>query len=484
MQHAWTPRAELLALASSSLAERADDSTDPPVGDTIGRVSDATRLWKPPLGRLTFGLALTVVATAFEALAVATVLPATSAELGGLGWYGWTFSAFMLASLVGTAFGGGETDRRGPTVPFLWGTALFASGLVVSGLAPSMPIIVAGRVAQGLGAGLLSSVSYASIARAYPVALQPRMLATLSSAWVVPGLLGPGLAAAIAQYAGWRWVFLGLAPLSFVSALLVVPALRGLPRERHDVRPGLYVSALQLAVGVSALLAAPRVERWQLALGLSVCGLVLALRGFPRLMPEGTWRARAGLPAAVMCIGLLNAAFFGTEAYVPLALSRVRQQPIYLTGLALTAASLTWTLGAWLPLRLTPRYGRRAVVLSGLALLALGIVQTLSLLSSRVPAWSAVIAWAVTGLGMGLAFTATMAAVLEGAPPGKEGATSASLQLAQMLGAALATGIGASVVAARFAGDPPTLGIAIVDVIMIAVTLLAMLAARRLGPGT
>ena len=83
----------------------------------------ATSIWQPPLGRLTLGLVLTVVATAFEALAVATILPTTTAELGGLEWYGWTFSAFMLANLVGITVGGNETDRGGPTRPFIAGHA-------------------------------------------------------------------------------------------------------------------------------------------------------------------------------------------------------------------------------------------------------------------------------------------------------------------------------------------------------------------------
>lgn len=445
------------------------------------RVFAPTSLWKPPLRWLTFGLALAVVATAFEALAVATVLPAVSAELGGIAWYGWTFSAFMLANLVGISLGGDLTDRRGPTLPFVWGTGLFACGLVLSGLAPSMPMIVAGRVAQGVGAGLLASVSLACVARAYPVELQPRMLATLSSAWVVPGLVGPGLASAIEHYAGWRWVFLGLAPLAILAALMAVPALRALPRnDDAEVSTTHYVSALQLAVGSAMLLAGLSAQQYW-ALAAVPLGLALGLRGFVALMPPGTLRARAGQPAALACMGLLTAAFFGTEAFVPLALSRVRGQSIALTGVALSTAAVFWTAGAWLPLRLAKRMQRRRIVQVGLVVVLLGILGVLSLLHKSVPPWLVVAAWGVTGLGMGLAFTTTSAAVLEAAAPGQEGATSASLQLAQVLGAALATGAGGALVAAPFAGDPPTLGIAIVDLLMLAITGLGLLTARRMA---
>lgn len=450
---------------------------------TDQRVFAPTSLWKPPLRWLTFGLALAVVATAFEALAVATVLPAVSAELGGIAWYGWTFSAFMLANLVGISLGGDITDRRGPTLPFVWGTGLFASGLVLSGLAPSMPVIVVGRVLQGVGAGLLASVSLACVARAYPVELQPRMLATLSSAWVIPGLVGPGLASAIEHYAGWRWVFLGLAPLSLLAALMAVPALRALPRQ-DVVQPGptQYGRALQLALGSALMLVGLSAPHWAIALMTGGLGSLLALRGFLALMPAGTLRARAGQPAALACMGLLTAAFFGTEAFVPLALSRVRGQSIALTGVALSTAAVFWTAGAWLPLRLGGRMQRRGIVLLGLVVVFVGIVGVLSLLLDGVPPWLVVVWWGVTGLGMGLAFTTTSAAVLEAAPAGQEGSTSASLQLAQVLGAALATGAGGALVAAPFAGDPPALGIAIVDGLMLAITALGLLSARGIAP--
>jgi MFS family permease len=422
---------------------------------------------------------LVVVCTAFEALAVATVLPVTSRELGGLELYGWTFSAFLLANLVGISVGGSENDRSGPGRVFLAGVLLFAGGLVISGLAPSMGVVVAGRTLQGFGAGLLSAVAYASIAQAYAVEIQPRMLATLSSAWVVPGLVGPGVAGLVAEHTSWRWVFLGLVPLPLLATLLVLPALRALPvsaapRARRD-RTWL---ALQLGAGASAALAGMGLHDWVLALVLLVAGAALAIHALRRLLPAGTLVARAGLPAAVASMALLNFAFFGAEAFVPLALNRVRSAPTLLAGSALTAAALTWTAGAWLPVRLAGRVERRPIVFAGLGTCGLGIGATLALLLPSVPPELVVLAWAGAGLGMGLAFTSLSAAILEAAEPGEAGAASASLQLAQVLGAALATGAGGAIVAAPFAGDPPALGIGIADLLMLAALLLAFLTAR------
>jgi MFS family permease len=80
----------------------------------------------------------------------------------------------------------------------LAGLALFAVGLVVGGTAPNMPVLVAGRAVQGLGAGVVPAVAYVAISRCYPEECRPRMFAVLSTAWVVPGLIGPAVAALVA----------------------------------------------------------------------------------------------------------------------------------------------------------------------------------------------------------------------------------------------------------------------------------------------
>lgn len=442
-------------------------------------------IWKPPLRRLTIGLTLTVVATAFEALSVATVLPATLRELGDLTLYGWTFSAFLLANLIGISVGGSESARVGLARLFVVGVVLFSVGLGVSGAAGTMSVIVAGRVLQGFGAGLLYTTSYAAIAQAYAVELQPSMLATLSSAWVIPGLVGPGLASLIAEHASWRWVFLGLVPPQLLAAALVVPALRALPPIEGvgalEPRSDRIRLAVQLGIGAAGALAGIGMRGAWLGVLLAITGGALALHALRRLTPPGTLLARPGLPAAIASMALITFAFFGTEAFVPLALDRIRHAPVALAGFALTGAALTWTAGAWLPVRLSARFARRTIIGSGLTILGAGVLGTLALLSPDVPPISALLVWAVAGFGMGLAFTTTSAAILESAGPGGAGVASASLQLSQTLGAALATGLGGVVVAAPFAGDPPTLGIAIVDAIMACTVLLALVTSRRIS---
>src|ERR1700729_2596188 len=218
--------------------------------------SPAAGIWAPAQRSLTVGLVLAVTFVAFEALAVATILPVVGRQLGDLRLYGWVFSAFLLASLLGIVLAGTLADRVPLGRPMLVGLVLFAVGLVIGGTAPDMLVLVAGRAVQGLGAGVVPAVAYVAISRCYPEESRPRMFAVLSTAWVVPGLIGPAVAALVAAAVGWRWVFLGLLPLVAVAGVLVVRALRHVPLPPN---PGTatvpYLGVLGVVAGAGTALA-------------------------------------------------------------------------------------------------------------------------------------------------------------------------------------------------------------------------------------
>lgn len=441
----------------------------------VPKIWDASHRW------LTIGIVLTVVGAAFEALAVATILPLTSRELGGLQLYGWAFSAFMLTNMIGVTVAGGEADRLGPARPFLAGVALFVLGLLVSGFATTMPLLIVGRAVQGLGAGVIGSISYIAIARGYPADLKPQMLAVISSAWVVPGLIGPGLAAVVAEAVGWRWVFLGLVPVMVAAGGLALHGLRSLdgnPATSPDWRRAL--AAVGLALGAGLMLTGVGVEGLLPRVGLMVVGLGIAVPALQYLLPPGTLWAAAALPAAIVVSGLLNLAFFGVDAFVPLALTTVRGQSTTSAGLTLTAATVTWTTGAWLQARLAASRGRRQLVWAGLVLTALGILATAALLHPLVPALLAPLAWGLAGLGMGVAYSTLSLVVLEHAQGGQEGRATAGLQLMNVLGSAIGTGVGGAVIAQSSATGSTGAGVLRQDLLMLGAIGLAVLAAYRL----
>jgi MFS family permease len=399
-------------------------------------------VWAPERRRLTTALVLTITLVAFESLAIATVMPVVAGDLGGLGLYGWVFSGFFLGSLLGIVVAGRAADRRGTRLPFAVGLALFAVGLVVGGGARSMAMLVAGRVAQGVGAGVIPAVAYTTVARSYPPDVRPRVFAVFSTAWVLPGVIGPAAASAIATWVSWRVVFLALLPLVALAGLLALPVLPdravagGHGGEAGDRRR----DALVLVGGVALVLGGLGAHQVGLAGALVVAGAVPAVWAFVRLVPAGTLGMRAGLPAAVATRGVLTLAFFGTDAYVSLSVTEAHGAPTWVAGLALTGATLAWATGAWVQQRVVRVRGPRWLVRRGFGIMAAGIGGMLVGLGS-VPVGVVVVAWTVGGLGMGLSYAPISVTVLGMAAPGQEGRASASLQLTDVLGVSLGTGL-------------------------------------------
>ena len=441
-------------------------------------------VWAPGRRRLTTALVLTITLVAFESLAIATVMPVVSDDLGGLGLYGWVFSGFFLGSLLGIVLAGRAADRRGTRAPFAAGLALFSVGLVAGGAAQSMAMLVAGRVAQGIGAGVIPAVAYATVARSYPPSLRPRVFAVFSTAWVVPGLIGPAAASAIEHAVSWRAVFLALLPLVGIAAYLALPVLSdrapGSGDGSEDRADDRRRDALVLVVGVALVLGGLGAHQVALAAGLVVVGAVPAAWAFVRLVPPGTITLRPGLPAAVAARGILTFAFFGTDAFVSLAVTEAHGADTWVAGLALTGATLAWTTGAWVQQRLVVRHGPRWLVRRGMAVIAVGIAGMIVGLGP-VPVGVMIVAWTVAGLGIGLSYATISVTVLGTAAPGEEGAASASLQLTDVLGVSLGTGLaGVFVALGDGRGWATSSSLTIAFAITLAVAVGGVVAAARL----
>jgi MFS family permease len=454
----------------------------------------ADGLWSAQRRALTGGLVLTISFVAAEALAVVTVMPVVARDLHGLSLYGFVFSAFLLGTMVGIVAAGRAADRRGPAVPYIIGLIVFSVGLTIAGLAPSMPVLVAGRALQGLGAGAVPSVAYAAIGRSLPDSLRARMMAILSTAWVVPGLVGPAISAEVAHLFGWRWVFLGLLPFIALTGPFAIPALLKLGRpettsgEGHRlidgvgvaVAAGLVLGGLTLAAGSSSTAAGGTASGPTPAGGVSahgrrvvatvaraagggfsgrdlaivvggvlvIAGLALGVPLLRRLMPPGTLRARYGLPATIASRALLTFAFFGADAFVTLTITILRHYTPVVAGLAVTGATLAWTTGAWFQAKMNLKWPGRRFVRIGLSIILAGIAGLTLLLSSHVSVAEGIAAWTVAGLGMGMCYSPITLLMMKAAPPGSEGWASASLNLADVLGSAMGIGIGGALISA------------------------------------
>ena len=441
-------------------------------------------VWAPERRTLTVGLVATITLVAFESISVSTAMPEVVRDLGGLRLYGWVFSAYMLGNLVGIVVAGRRADAVGPASPYATGLALFALGLLIAGFAPSMPVLVFGRLVQGLGAGAVPATAYVTIGRAFPEAARPRMMAVLSTSWVVPAIAGPAVAGVITETVGWRWVFLGLLPLVAVSGVIAVRALRplGPPPDAKAAGRTHIVDAVRVAVGTACALAAVS-ARPLVGVALFAAGVAVGLPALRRLLPAGTFFAATPLAAAVATRFAINFVFFGAEAFVPFTLNELRSTSTAYAGLPLTASALGWTAGAWLQERRALAWGSRRLALLGVAGLGLGTAGMIPVAQALGPTTVAMAVWGLAGLGMGLVYPTISVLVLRLANPGSEGAAASSMQLADNFGFAVGTGLtGAAVAFGNTSGWAPESGVTLAFVLPLGIAMFGLFAASRFPP--
>lgn len=450
-------------------------------------------LFSPEYRGLVVGVVGVVVAVAFEAIAVVTAMPVAARELGGLREYGLAFSVFLTGSLLGMAVAGEVADRRGPVRPFVAAAVVFALGLLLAGLAPTMEVLVLARGVQGLGGGLNIVALYVVVGRAFPSALRPRVFSAMASGWILPSLIGPPIAGLLADEVSWRWVFLAALPMLLGAVLLIRPHLRGLdapvehpgggaPARRRTLAP-----ALAAALGAGLLQYAGQLasrggrDPVLLGLALGVPALVVLALSVPRLLPTGSLRLARGLPTAVILRGVISGAFFGAETFIPLMLVELRSLATTLAGASLTAAALTWSLGSWIQGRPGLRTPRRVLVTVGFLLVVLGVGLAAAATSPAVPVAAVAVGWAFAGLGMGLGMTSLSVLVLEASAPHEQGVNSSALQVSDALGSIVLIGAAGAVYAAMsdaaVASATPFL---VIDVVMAAVLLAGAAVTHRL----
>jgi len=406
----------------------------------------------------TIGAFTLIFLGAFESLAVTTVMSTISSDLNGEALYSLAFSATLAASVIGMVVAGGWADRSGPSRPLIAAIVVFVVGLLLSGTAGEMGVFIVGRFLQGLGSGAISVALFVMVARIYPPALHPRIFGAFAAAWVLPSMIGPPLAGAVAEALSWHWVFLGVGVLVLVAAGAIVPALRQLhamPQVSTTASAGAasIVWALILAAGVLAISLGAGSREGSAAGGEAAGGasldgalpwliafaalavVVVALRP---LVPRGTLLVRSGLPATVLLRGAVSAGFFGTEVYLPFLFHEVYGLPTWLSGLILTVGAVSWAATSALQGRLGDRLPHTAALRIGATAIFLGIGVQLLTAALMLSPFVAAGGWLLAGGGMGLMFPRISTVVLAGSTERDQGFNSAAMTITDSTGAATA----------------------------------------------
>jgi len=392
----------------------------------------------------TVGVLLALVVAAFETTVVTTAMPTLTAELDGRALYAWVFTGFLLASTLGVLLGGRLSDRLGRRATFVAGMGVFLLGSVLCGFSTSVPMLVAFRVLQGLGAGAVQPTTLTISSDLYTLEERAAIQSVFTGAWGLASVIGPVVGGLLTEHLGWRSVFWVNVPVGLLAVVMLRRAYRDPPRKeaRRFELGGPALGALSMTLVLLALepaaLPLPAVLLVLLAAAAVAWAFIRQQRrsADPLVPPSvlGDPTVRAGLLGGLVTGGVL----YTLSAYVPLWMMSHGGHTALGAGVALVPLLTGWALGSSFGVKLLLRGGLRAS--AGLGFLVAGAGAALfglALWNGAGDGWLYA-SLGLLGIGLGPAASTCIIAPQARVRWEQRGAITSAVYACRMLGGSLA----------------------------------------------
>lgn len=432
------PLAGLDEVVPADLADEGAASEGPPLAGAAAPVAAMAK----PDPRAVAGLMAVMALSAVDVMIVGTAMPFIIGSLGGLALYPWVFTAFILASTLAMPFAGRLADAKGMR-PVLFGAiAIFLVGSLACAWSQNMPMLVASRALQGLGAGALTALIFTAFGALYPPERRGSAQALISGVWGVASLAGPPLGGFLVTHVSWPLIFLLNLPVGVVATALLV---RYYPRTPPAGKAFRFdpVGAALLVGGLVAMVVG--LEGHQLPWWVTPLGAVALVAFFLQqsriaepIAPTSLFRHKAY--AAAVAAGILPfATVFAVNNFLPLYLQGAMGLRADLAGAVMLPASVAWPLAAAIAGIAVNRLGFRNLCAVGAGLLLLG-ASALASMKLGEPTWHIVAYATVLCFGMGLLAATTMIMGQSSVPRSVIGSASGTLLLTRNLAVTLGVG--------------------------------------------
>jgi EmrB/QacA subfamily drug resistance transporter len=399
--------------------------------------------------------AVVVVAGATMTILDATIVNVALPTLGhdlhtSIATIQWLPTVYLLAFASVIPLSGWAAARFGAKRVWLASLATFMVGSLLAGLAPSIGALIAFRVVQGLGGGMIMPLGQAMLAQVAGPQRMGRVMSVVGVPMLLVPIFGPLIGGSIIQAASWQWIFfvnlpVGLAAIVLAARLLPNSAPR--PGHRLDVggvvllSGGLALFLYGLAEVAGHAQASASGALWPMIGGAVLVALFVrhALRVPEPLLDLRLLRQR-GFATGAAANFVVGTALFGALLLLPLYFEIVRGQSPFRTGLLLVPQGLGAALSISLAGYLTDKVGARKVVLVGVALAIAGTAWY-SQIGAHTSYLATVLALALIGLGLGATVTPAMAAAFQGLPPSAMGQATIAINVVQRVAGALGSAL-------------------------------------------
>ncbi|SDP61033.1 drug resistance transporter, EmrB/QacA subfamily [Arthrobacter sp. ok909] len=414
-------------------------------------------------GPVLIALMLSTGLVAIDATVVATAVPSIVQDIGGFASFPWLFSAYLLAQAVSVPVYAKLSDTIGRKPIMLIGIGLFLLGSILCGVAWSMPVLIAFRVVQGLGAGAVQPMAITIAGDIYTLAERAKVQGYLASVWAVSSVVGPTLGGVFAALGIWRGIFLVNIPLCLVAGWMLVRSFHeNIERVKHRVD---YLGAGLLTVSLTLLilgaLEGGQAWAWDSAISIAVFAggallfaafILVERRAAEPVLPPWVVSRRLLATTAMIAFGV-GAVMLGLTSYVPTFLEGALSTSPILAGLALAALTIGWPISASQSGRLYLRIGFRNTAMIGITVTVIG--TAVLALTASVPSVALVAGSCfIVGLGLGLVATPTLIAAQSSVEWNERGVVTGTNLFARSIGSSIGVAVFGAIANAVYAGTP------------------------------
>jgi EmrB/QacA subfamily drug resistance transporter len=412
-----------------------------------------------------FAVMLGLFLGALDQTIVGTALPKIVTQLSGNDWYVWVVTMYLLTSTISVPFWGKLSDLYGRKPMFMIGIGIFLVGSALSGLSQNMPMLIAFRGIQGIGAGSLFPVALAVIGDLFTPAERGKYQGLFGAVFGVSSLIGPALGGFLTDTISWHWIFyvnipIGIVSLFFIARLLPTVKRANASRTFDFLGAGVFTVAISfLLIGLTN----KQTGDWTDAtvggfilialVGVAVFAFVESRAAEP-IVPLALFRIRT-YTSSILATFFVSFGFFGAIIFLPRWFQFVEGQSATQSGYAtlpLLVGLIGGSIASGLIVSRTGRYKWLTVGAVGLMAFGLFLMSGIRADTPLPVLW----AWMfITGLGIGPTL-ATFTIIVQNAVPFHElGVATSNLTFFRQIGGSIGLAIAGTLFGTEFARQIP-----------------------------
>ncbi|HEX5254702.1 MAG TPA: DHA2 family efflux MFS transporter permease subunit [Mycobacterium sp.] len=410
--------------------------------DFLTRSSPQSQKPWNPLWAMMIGFFMIMVDSTIVAIANPTIMASLRI---GYDTVVWVTSAYLLGYAVVLLVAGRLGDRFGPKNLYLIGLVVFTVSSVWCGLAGSAAMLIAARVVQGVGAGLLTPQTLSTITRIFPSERRGVAVSLWGATAGVASLVGPLAGGVLVDGLGWQWIFFVNVPIGVIGLVLAYWLVPVLPTQSHRFDligvalsgAGIFLIVFGLQQGQAA-----HWQPWIWALIVAGVGFMTAfafwqsLNAHEPLIPLVIFGDR---DFSLCNVGVAIVSFTATAMMLPLTFYAQAVCGLSPTRSALLIAPMAIANGVFAPFvgKIVDKYHPQPVLGFGFSVLAIAMTWLTFEMSPTTPIWRLVLPFFAMGVGMAFVWSPLTATATRNLPPHLAGAGSAVYNSVRQLGAVL-----------------------------------------------